>query len=173
MKKHFLAFATVILVICLSVQSSQAQLKRFSIGPFVEAGFPTGNFGDTHNTGYGIGLGADLKLIAGFTAVASVSYFHFGGKTVDSNRDGNSYGYPDANVIPIRLGLKYKLVSILYVKVEGGTAQFLGKFNNGTGGLIAPGIGIRLLGLDVEAKYEAWFHNNTNGFFGLKAGYNF
>ena len=165
MKKIFLAFATMLLVICLSTQYSQAQLKRFSIGPFVEAGFPTGDFADTHNTGYGIGLGADIKLVAGLTAVGSVSYFQFISK--------KGSGMADAKVIPIRLGLRYNLISILYVKLEGGTAQFTGDYNNGTGALVAPGIGIRLLGLDVEAKYEAWFHDGTHGFFGLKAGYNF
>jgi len=171
MKKIFLAFATMIFVICMSVQSSQAQLKRFSIGPFVEAGFPVGDFSDTHNTGYGIGLGADVKLVAGLTAVGSVSYFHFGGKSYTTG--ANTYNYADYNVIPIRLGLRYKLISILYVKVEGGTVQYTGGNYNGIGGLVAPGVGIRLLGLDVEAKYEAWFKDGTRSFFGLKAGYNF
>jgi hypothetical protein len=59
------------------------------------------------------------------------------------------------------------------VKVEGGTVQYTGKNYSGIGGLVAPGIGIRILGLDVEAKYEAWFKDGTRSFFGLKAGYNF
>ncbi|MDQ0107272.1 hypothetical protein SAMN05660909_01009 [Chitinophaga terrae (ex Kim and Jung 2007)] len=171
MKKILLPFVSMLLLLCVINQSAQAQLKRFSIGPFVEVGFPTGDFGDTHNTGYGIGLGADLKLVAGLTAVGSVSYFRFPGKTV-STPTGN-YDVKSANVIPIRLGLRYNLISLLYVKVEGGTANFTGDYNNGVGALVAPGIGIRLLGLDVEAKYEAWFHDKTHGFFGLKAGYNF
>ncbi|TWF41448.1 hypothetical protein FHW36_103252 [Chitinophaga polysaccharea] len=171
MKKIVLAFATMLLVMCISTQSTQAQLKRFSIGPFVEAGFPVGKFNDTHNTGYGIGLGADVKLVAGLTAVGSVSYFRFPGKDYTSN--GSTYTYPNYNAVPIRLGLRYQLISLLYVKVEGGTVQYTGKNYNGVGGLVAPGIGIRLLGLDVEAKYEAWFKDGTRGFFGLKAGYNF
>lgn len=171
MRKIFLSFVSLLMLLCLINPSAQAQLKRFSIGPFMEVGFPTGDFSDTHNTGYGIGLGADIKLIAGLTAVGSVSYFHFPGKTIVS--PAGTYDVNSANVVPIRLGLRYNLISILYVKLEGGTANFAGDYNNGVGALVAPGIGIRILGLDVEAKYEAWFRDNTHGFFGLKAGYNF
>ncbi|MCW3466917.1 hypothetical protein [Chitinophaga nivalis] len=172
MKKALLTFSVMLFMFCLGAQTSQAQLKRFSLGPFVEAGFPTGNFSNTHNTGYGIGIGADIKLVAGLTAVGSVSYMYFGGKS-QTDALGNRYDIANAKVIPIRLGLRYNLISILYVKVEGGTANFTGDYNNGVGALVAPGVGIRLLGLDVEAKYEAWFKDNTHGFFGLKAGYNF
>ncbi|HVI48396.1 MAG TPA: hypothetical protein VM802_26235 [Chitinophaga sp.] len=162
MKKTILAFTAMLLTVCVSVQSSQAQLKRFSIGPYLEAAFPTGDFSKTHKPGGGIGLGADVKLIAGLTAVGSVGFMYMKGKDVSS-----------VKAIPVRLGLRYTLVSILYVKAEGGTVNFLGDYNNGTGALFAPGIGIRLLGLDVEGKYEAWFKDGTHGFWGLKAGYNF
>ncbi|NLR62977.1 hypothetical protein HGH92_01540 [Chitinophaga varians] len=155
------------LTVCLCAQQSQAQLKRFSIGPYVEAGFPTGDFSNSHKPGFGVGLGADVKLVAGLTAVGSVGFMYFKGKS------DNNISYASAKVIPVRLGLRYNLVSILYVKAEGGTVNFTGDYNNGMGALFAPGIGIRLLGLDVEGKYEAWFKDGTHGFWGLKAGYNF
>ncbi|ATL49860.1 hypothetical protein COR50_13150 [Chitinophaga caeni] len=165
---NFLYCLLVITIVELSFkQDAHAQLKRFSIGPYVEAAFPTGDFSDTHKTGIGVGLGADIKLVAGLTAVGSVGFNYFKGETL------NSVKIPDAKVIPIRLGLRYKLVSILYIKVEGGTAQFLGDYNDGVGALFAPGIGIRILGLDVEGKYESWFKDGTHAFWGLKASYNF
>lgn len=167
MKRNILAFIAVMLTVCISAQQSQAQLKRFSIGPYVEAGFPTGDFSNSHKPGFGVGLGADVKLVAGLTAVGSVGFMYFKGKS------DNNISYASAKVIPVRLGLRYNLVSILYVKAEGGTVNFTGDYNNGMGALFAPGIGIRLLGLDVEGKYEAWFKDGTHGFWGLKAGYNF
>lgn len=146
--------------------ASQAQLKRFSLGPYVEAGFPVGDFADFNKTGYGVGLNADVKLVAGLGVTGSVGYMHFGGKDV-ANVD-----YPAVAAIPVRVGLKYQLISILYVKLEGGAANFVGDLD-GSAFILAPGVGIRFLGLDVQAKYENWFRDNGLGFFGLKAGFNF
>lgn len=146
--------------------ASQAQLKRFSLGPYVEAGFPVGDFGDINKTGIGVGLNADIKLVAGFGATGSVGYMRFGGKDVGNTK------FPAMQAIPVRVGLKYKLISILYVKLEGGVANFVGDYD-GTAFLLSPGVGIRVLGLDVQAKYENWFRESGLGFFGLKAGFNF
>ncbi|RPD42040.1 outer membrane beta-barrel protein [Chitinophaga barathri] len=165
MKNKSSLLIAFLLLVC-SV-ATQAQLKRFSIGPYVEAGFPVGDFQDTHNTGWGAGLNADIKLVAGFGVTGSVGYMHFGGATV------NNFTFNKRAAIPVRIGLKYKLVSILYVKLESGSANFVDSDITGAAFIVAPGVGIRVLGLDVAAKYEAWFREGTMGFFGLKAGYNF
>ncbi|RPE08745.1 hypothetical protein EGT74_17070 [Chitinophaga lutea] len=155
----------VVMMLACSV-ASQAQLKRFSLGPYVEAGFPVGDFADANKTGYGVGLGADIKLIAGFGVTGSVGYMRFGGKEV-----GNTT-FSTVQAVPVRVGLKYQLISILYVKLEGGAANFVGDLD-GSAFILAPGVGIRVLGLDVQAKYENWFREGGLGFFGLKAGFNF
>lgn len=155
----------VLLLIC-SI-ASHAQLKRFSIGPYVEAGFPVGDLSKTHNTGYGVGLGADIKLVAGFGVTGSVGYMRFGGK-----KDINGDKFKAVSAVPVRLGIKYQLVSILYVKLESGASTYTGD-ESGAAFILAPGVGIRLLGLDVMAKYETWIKDGNIGFFGLKAGYNF
>lgn len=161
-------FSLLIALLLVCSVAAQAQLKRFSIGPYVEAGFPVGgDFQDTHNTGWGAGLNADIKLVAGFGVTGSVGYMHFSGNTV------NNVKYNKLAAVPVRVGLKYKLVSILYVKLEAGSANFVDSDPTGAAFLVAPSVGIRVLGLDVAAKYEAWFRDGTRGFFGLKAGYNF
>ncbi len=158
---------TLLLIMLLAgSMASYAQLKRFSIGPYVETGVPIGDFADVNNAGWGVGLNADIKLVAGFGVTGSIGYMRFGGKTI------NNFEFPTVAAVPVRVGLKYKLISILYVKAEAGAANYTGDLD-GSAFLFAPGVGIRVLGLDVQAKWEGWFKDGTRSFFGLKAGYNF
>jgi len=162
--------ATLALTILFIVTSihSRAQLKGFSIGPYIESARPTGHFEETHKNGLGIGLNADIRL-GKWGLTGSAGYMHFSGKTI-TNSEGTKHD-PDINAIPIRAGLKYRLVPIIYVKLEGGVANYTN--GNGSAVIVSPGIGLRVLGLDVQAKYEAWVDNGTNSFWGLKVGYNF
>jgi hypothetical protein len=165
---------------CMFAGKAKAQLKGFSIGPYAEIGSPVGDFKDTHNTGFGGGLNADIKLIAGFGVTGSAGFMYFPGKSYElSDGVGGNVTVKAESIkaLPVRVGVKYKFgIPLLYVKAEGGTATFVGGDEDaykGTAGIFAPGVGIRFLGLDVEAKYEIWFKDGSNGFFGLKAGYNF
>ena len=182
MKHTFRKITLAALVLCLGSTATFAQLKRFSIGPYLEVATPAGDFHDTHGTGYGGGINADIKLIAGLGVTGSVGFERFGGKTVtqsytdpvSGNITTNSYKNPSINAIPIRVGLKYHFFPLLYVKAEGGVVNFVdSKYSSGAAAIFAPGIGIRVLMLDVEAKYEIWSHDGSNGFWGLKAGFNF
>ncbi|MBW8687448.1 hypothetical protein K1Y79_24135 [Chitinophaga sp. B61] len=165
---------------CMFASKANAQLKGFSIGPYAEIGAPVGDFKDTHNSGFGGGLNADIKLIMGLGVTGSAGFMYFPGRTYTvTDGQGNQLSTKAESIkaLPVRVGLKYKFgFPLLYVKAEGGTATFVGgdaEAYKGTAGIFAPGIGIRLLGLDVEGKYEIWFKEGNSGFFGLKASYHF
>ena len=161
---------TTLIAVILTIISlqSKAQLKGFSIGPYAEMGWPTGKLDETNKNGIGAGLNADIRL-GKIGLTGSVGYMHFAGKTVVVNE--SAVDMPDINAIPVRVGIKYRLIPVLYAKLEGGVA----KSTNGNNSpfIISPGIGLRLLGFDVQAKYETWMNDGNSSFWGLKVGFNF
>jgi hypothetical protein len=158
----------IVLTMTMAWLPGQAQLKGFSLGPFAEAGWPTGSFKETNKNGYGAGLGADIRL-GKIGLTGSAGYMHFGGKTI--NKGDGDIKMPAVNAVPVRVGLKYRIVPALYAKLESGVAKFTG--GNESAFIVSPGIGVRILGLDVQAKYEIWKKEETYSFWGLKAGINF
>lgn len=158
----------VMMAMTLACLQGRSQLKGFSLGPFAETAWPTGNFKETNKNGYGAGLGADIRL-GKIGLTGSVGYMHFGGKAI--SKEGELMDMPSVNAVPVRVGLKYRIVPALYAKLESGVA----KFTNGdeSAFIVSPGIGVRVLGLDFQAKYEIWRSNRTQSFLGLKAGINF
>ena len=146
---------------------ANAQLKGFSIGPYAEEAWPMGNLKETNKNGIGAGLNADIR-VGKLGLTASAGFIHFGGRTITTN-EGRT-GMPSISAVPLRAGIKYRFVPVLYVKLEGGVAHYTNA--NGSALILSPGIGLRFLGLDVQAKYEAWM-NSRNSFWGLKVGYNF
>lgn len=162
--KRSLFAAFVILACC----HAHAQLKGFSIGPYAETAWPTGDLAKTNKNGIGAGLNADIRL-GKLGLTGSVGYMHFGGKTIATNE--GPVNMPAINAVPIRAGLKYRFIPLLYFKLESGVANYT--HNDGSAFILSPGIGLRLLGLDVQAKYEAWMKDRTSGFWGLKVGYSF
>lgn len=155
MKKYLL-----ILSCLFCITAANAQLKPFSFGVYGEAGMPTGDFKNSHNTGIGAGVQADIKLpVVGLGITASAGYMNFAGKS----------GVPAVSAYPVRAGVKYNM-TIFYVKLEGGVANVTG--DNATSAFIlSPGVGLRLAKLDLQAKYEVWAKNESQAFWGLKAGF--
>ena len=96
MKKHFLLLLIPFIVY---LPKAAAQWKGFSIGPYGELAFPTGDFQKTFKLGGGVGLNADIRLIKKWAATGSVGYMYFRGKeTIDEN--GNSYKVRDLQAVP-------------------------------------------------------------------------
>ena len=152
----------------ISRVTGSAQLKGFSLGPFAEAGWPTGDFQQTNTNGLGAGLGADIRL-GKIGITGSVGYMHFGGKTI--NKGGGDIIMPAVNAVPVRAGLKYRLAAGIYTKLESGVAKFAG--TNESALIFSPGIGVRILGMELQAKYEVWKKPEVYSFWGLKAAVNF
>lgn len=158
----------VIIAAGIFYMPTHAQLKIFSIGPYVEAAAPTGDFKETNKNGYGAGLNMDVRL-SKFGLTGSAGIMHFGGKTI-LNGEGSGK-MPGVTAIPVRVGIKYHFAPLLYFKIEGGTANYTNGDKNAF--ILSPGIGVRVLGLDVQLKYESWIQDGSRSFAGLKAGYNF
>ena len=148
--------------------AGHAQLKGFSLGPYAEMGWPAGSFQESNKTGLGAGFGADIRL-GKIGLTGSIGYMHFGGKTLI--KEGSEVDMPAIKAVPVRVGLKYRLAPFLYAKLESGVAKFTGSDESAV--IFAPGISVRLLGLELQGKYEIWKQQQTYGFWGLKAGFNF
>jgi hypothetical protein len=143
-------------------------MKGFSLGPYLEAGWPVGNLQQTNKNGIGAGLGADIRL-GKLGLTGSAGYMRFGGKRIDIG-DGQTK-MPAISAIPIRVGIKYRMFPSVYAKLESGVAKFTGGDESAL--IISPGIAVRLLGFELQGKYEIWNRNESLSFWGLKAGINF
>lgn len=163
MKKYILSLVSV----CL-LHAASAQLKGFSVGAYAEYAAPTCALDESNKKGMGAGLNADVRL-GKIGLTGSVGFIHFGGRSVTSeNRHTN---FPAINAVPMRAGLKYRIIPLLYLKVESGVVNYTN--GNGSAVIFSPGLGIRVMGLDVQAKHESWIKDGSRSFWGLKVGYNF
>ncbi|MGJ7033779.1 outer membrane beta-barrel protein [Niabella hirudinis] len=169
--KYFHFLLIPIFTICLSV-TARAQWKGFSIGPYGEYAVPQGEFGNNFNWGAGVGGAADIRLIKKLALTGSVGYMYFRGAE-RTDEAGNPYRVYDLKAVPVRAGLKYRLIPLLYVKLEAGSAKYSGNHYDGSAFILSPGVGLRVLGFDLQARYEAWMKDGTKSFVGFKAGWNF
>ncbi len=147
----------------LLAQQSHAQLKGFSLGPYIEAAWPHGDLAEGHTNGIGAGLGADIKIGGHISAMGSYGILHFGTRNSEINNR-------TINAMPLRLGLKYRL-PFLYFKLESGQATFTKNYSPAV--IISPGVGLRLLGLDIQGSYETWLRSEGWSFASLKVAYHF
>ncbi|WPQ60239.1 hypothetical protein SIO70_18000 [Chitinophaga sancti] len=162
MKQLFYFFAVLFFI----TASALGQSKKLSYGPYVEALINQGKLPAASKVGTGAGVGMNVKLLTGWSFTASAGYVCFKGNSTQKNSTVTDY-----QVIPVRLGVAYKLpMPAVYIKVETGTATAIG---HGTKAILTPGLGVHLKSLDVEAKYETWIWEDTNSIIGVKAAYSF
>ena len=152
-----------LLLILFTGGSASAQLKGFSLGPYFEAAWPKGDFEQTNKNGVGVGVSADIRLPGKLSATGSIGYMRFG-------RKGGMENATTVSAIPIRAGLKYRL-PILYFKLESGAARY--RNDGGNALILSPGIGVRLLGLDIQGNFESWLGDEGRSFMALRLAYHF
>src|SRR5471030_1275460 len=87
----------------------------FSVG--ADGGITTGSFRDSHKSMVGGSIEADFPVADQFYFTANTGYNQFFG--VD-NVFGTGIKAPDINIIPVKLGLKYFPISLLYLQLEAG-----------------------------------------------------
>ncbi|RYY55397.1 MAG: hypothetical protein EOO09_10570 [Chitinophagaceae bacterium] len=161
--------AGIVLLLVLPAVKANAQLKGFGFGPYAERVWTTGNSTDLYKNGFGGGFSADIKLPAKLGLTGSAGFLHLGGRTV--NTENGPVRNKAINAFPLRAGLKFRPLPLLYFKMEGGSVN-----SNGGGGpafLLSPGIGVRVLGIDLQGKYERWYDEAGTRFWALRAGINF
>ncbi|MET0635054.1 MAG: hypothetical protein ABWZ25_03435 [Chitinophagaceae bacterium] len=145
---------------------ANAQLKGFSIGPYVERAWTAGSSGDQLKNGLGAGLSADIKIPGNLGLTGSAGFLHFAGRK--SQTESGEVRHPAINAFPLRGGIKFRPLPLIYIKMEAGVA----KYSKQSAFLLSPGIGIRVLGIDIQGKYERWYDVAGTRFWGLRAGLN-
>jgi hypothetical protein len=145
-----------------------AVLKAVSVGPYAEMAYPTGKMADMRNNGFGFGVAADIRLPIPVGLTGSAGFMSFGGKDIP---DMPSARYETLQGFPLRIGVKWSRGPI-YTVLETGSVS-VSKGGSGTTALFAPGIGLRILKIDVRAKYETWFRSGEAQFFSVMGSLRF
>lgn len=177
MKKLFLltAIAGMFAFSNVSAQTDPA-MGGSKLGIGAEFAFPTGDFGDASDFGYGGSLQFQTPIIEKLNFTASGGYLNFKGKEYDVPGLG-TLGGGNAGFIPVKAGINYFLAENFYVGGELGAAFATGD-NSGTAFVYTPHIGVEFPvadkgSIDLGARYEAWSDNGTLRFIGLRLAYNF
>ncbi|MEJ7559908.1 MAG: hypothetical protein WKF66_16470 [Pedobacter sp.] len=178
MKKLFLSIAIAGLLgfSSVSAQTKDVAMTGSKIGIGAEFAFPTGQFGDYYNFGYGASLQFQTPITNRLKFIATGGYLTFKGK--DNITIGTETGtLPIYGVVPLKVGARYFLSENFYAGGELGGA-IATTFGSGNGFIYTPHIGVEFpvadkSTIDFGARYEAWSNNGTRKFVGLRLAYNF
>ena len=166
-----------------STSTTTASGVRFSIG--VDAGIPTGKLSDAYNWNLGGSLQADIPVANKLFVTVNAGYDNVFGK---KDLDGSGVNATNIQLLPVKAGLKYFVVSNFYVQGEAGASFLLNKSklgdNNSAAFIYAPQVGYQFqLGgksyIDAGVRYEAstkfdsGVDDSKVNFFGLRVAYGF
>ena len=178
MKKLFLltALAGMFAISNVSAQTKDPAMSGQKLGIGAEFAFPTGDFGDYADFGYGGSLQFQTPIAEKLNFTATAGYINFKYKDVTIPGFGTFNG-GNFGVIPVKIGARYFLAENFYAGGELGAAFTTGD-NSETSFVYTPNIGVEFPvsdkgSIDLGARYEAWSNNGTAKFIGLRLAYNF
>jgi opacity protein-like surface antigen len=188
MKKLFIlsAIAGIFSFTNLSAQTKDPAMSGQKLGIGAEFAFPTGDFGDVYDFGYGGSLQFQTPIVSKLNFTATAGYLNFQGKDL-SPVNGTTIKVKDAGIIPVKIGARYFIAENFYAGGELGAAFGTGD-NSKTAFVYTPNIGVEFPvsdkgSIDLGARYEAMSYGNgdnenfgysgTNKFIGLRLAYNF
>jgi hypothetical protein len=171
-----------------STSTTTASGIRYSIG--VDAGIPTGKLSDAYNWNLGGSLQVDIPVANKLFVTVNAGYDNIFGKNVTIGTADGTITAKAQNIelLPVKAGLKYFVVSNFYVQGEAGASFLLDKSKLGddksAAFIYAPQVGYQFqLGgksyIDAGVRYEAStkFDSNVDdskvNFFGLRVAYGF
>jgi hypothetical protein len=125
---------------------------QFAVGGRAKMLLPTGDFDDVAKTGWGAAATGDFTLVPLIKLRGEVGYNRFDGET-----DGETT-YDDWNIWNFGIGARLQL-PIVYISLDGSYYTKIDEFS------VLPGIGARILFLDVGARYK-WTGENWVEIFG-------
>lgn len=179
MKKLFLltAIAGIFAFSNVSAQTKDPAMSGQKLGIGADFAFPTGDFGDGYDFGYGGSLQFQTPIATKLNFTASAGYLTFKAKDITLPGIG-TFSPGRFNSIPVKAGIRYFLAENFYAGGELG-ASFATGDNSGTAFVYTPNIGVEFpvankASIDLGARYEAWSRDgSTARFVGLRLAYNF
>ena len=121
---------------------------QFDIGARGKVMFPTGDFSEKAETGWGLAATGDFTLIPLLKLRGEAGYNKFGGKEVAGGQ------LKDLDIWSFMIGARLQL-PIIYFSLDGAYYTEIDEFS------LLPGLGLRFLFLDVGGRYkwtgENWF----------------
>jgi hypothetical protein len=171
-----LAIASVSGLGSVNAQTKDVAMTGSKLGIGAEFAFPTGQFGNYFDFGYGGSLQFQTPIANKLNFTATAGYLSFNGK--DNITVGTMTGtIPNYGVVPLKVGARYFLLENLYAGGELGVA-IATSIGSGTGFIYTPNIGIEFpvadkSTIDFGARYEVFSNNATRRFVGLRLAYNF
>ncbi|MHA4894763.1 hypothetical protein ACXZ1K_08430 [Pedobacter sp. PWIIR3] len=159
----------------VNAQTKDVAMTGSKIGIGAEFAFPTGNFGDAFDLGYGGSLQFQTPIANKLNFIATGGYLNFTGKDIPGT--GGTVKVADFGVVPLKVGARYFLTENFYAGGELGAAIGTSKGSE-TAFIYTPHIGVEFpvadkSTIDLGARYEAWSNNGTSRFVGLRLAYNF